>query len=615
MPTIKDADWVLKDIQEVEDEAMKVIRNSTEHNLVLAGPGSGKTELLAQKACFLIETGKCSKKKIIALSFKKDAAKNLQDRVNSRLDLKFRNKFESTTFDAFCKSIVDRFKGTLPKFYRPSDDYEIISLNKKEFIAEIKREALGFEGLTSFELSKIKHSNFEEKYIVIPYKQEARHTINGRIRYFVWAHLLKGKSRISFKMINYLANRIIKKNSFLSNAINSTYKYAFIDEFQDTTSKQYEVFKSIFFGRAIKITVVGDTKQRIMGWAGALPNAFDIFRKDFVVEKHNELVRNRRSLKNLISYQRLMEAFMNESEKKAELILNKDEGLARLMQFDEVDQEACYISLLIKKWIDEGIEPRDICILSKSVAEQYSQKIISELDGSGVKCRIENDYQELLNEAIVQLVLQILMFVCNRKSIECWGATLEFLCNIRGVSKRGDVTRLEKELSNFIKANKEVKSDVVDYLKGLLTIFGIPELKSYFPQYMIGNGLEHNINTLSKYLEALDIKNNMSNAIDMLSGNKTVPFMTIHKSKGLEFKKVVIVGLEPDAYFGEKEGQIENQKTVFVGFSRAIDEVFMTRCKLRRDNFGNVSRQDFNRIPLITDMLTYCGIEAESYPS
>ncbi|HCD6933311.1 TPA: UvrD-helicase domain-containing protein, partial [Escherichia coli] len=110
MPTIKDADWVLKDIQEVEDEAMRVIRNSTGHNLVLAGPGAGKTELLAQKACFLIETGKCSNKKIIALSFKKDAAKNLQDRVNSRLDTKYRHKFESTTFDAFCKSIVDRFK-------------------------------------------------------------------------------------------------------------------------------------------------------------------------------------------------------------------------------------------------------------------------------------------------------------------------------------------------------------------------------------------------------------------------------------------------------------------------------------------------------------------------
>ncbi|EKZ7964198.1 UvrD-helicase domain-containing protein, partial [Escherichia coli] len=164
MPTIKDADWVLKDIQEVEDEAMKVIRNSTEHNLVLAGPGAGKTELLAQKACFLIETGKCRSKKIIALSFKKDAAKNLQDRVNSRLDTKYRHKFESTTFDAFCKSIVDRFKSTIPESYRPSNDYEIIFPNNNDLVEEIKREAVGFEGLTSEELNKLQPYNFEENY-------------------------------------------------------------------------------------------------------------------------------------------------------------------------------------------------------------------------------------------------------------------------------------------------------------------------------------------------------------------------------------------------------------------------------------------------------------------
>jgi superfamily I DNA/RNA helicase len=54
----------------------------------------------------------------------------------------------------------------------------------------------------------------------------------------------------------------------------------------------------------IKITAVGDTKQRIMGWAGALPNAFDVFKKDFELNNHNELVSNRRSLKNLINYQR-----------------------------------------------------------------------------------------------------------------------------------------------------------------------------------------------------------------------------------------------------------------------------------------------------------------------
>ncbi len=615
MPTFKDADWVLKDIQEVEDEAMKVIRNSTEHNLVLAGPGAGKTELLAQKACYLIETGKCSKKKIIALSFKKDAAKNLQDRVNSRLDSKYRHKFESTTFDAFCKSIVDRFKSTIPEAYRPSDDYEIIFPNNKNFVEEIKKEAVGFEGLTSAELNKLQPYNFEENYIVTPYDKKTEHTVDGRIRSFVWSYLLKPKSRLSFKMINFLANYIISKNKYLSNAINSTYDYAFIDEFQDTTYRQYEIFKSIFLGKKIKITAVGDTKQRIMGWAGAMHNAFEVFKKDFEIEQPNELVSNRRSLKNLISYQRMMEAFMNHADIKPDMMLIENEGSAKLLQFEESTIEGAYVALCIQKWIAEGVNERDICILLRNPAKQYTDDIISALQYLKIQCRLENEYQDLLNEAVVQLVLQMLMFVCNRKSIESWATTMELLCNIRGVSKRGDITRLEKELSQFIKSHRVIKEEILDYLYSLLSIFGVDKIKSYFPQYMSGNGLEYSIELLSRHLDKLDVKNKISEAIDLLLGNKTIPLMTIHKSKGLEFKKVIVVGLEPGAYFGNEEEQIENQKTVFVAFSRAIEEVLMTRCKIRNNSYGRSFRQNCNEIPLITNMITYCGIEAEDYQS
>ncbi|EEI6328031.1 UvrD-helicase domain-containing protein [Salmonella enterica subsp. enterica] len=615
MPTIKDADWVLKGIQEVEDEAMKVIRNSTEHNLVLAGPGAGKTELLAQKACYLIETGKCSKKKIIALSFKKDAAKNLQDRVNSRLDSKYRHKFESTTFDAFCKSIVDRFKSTIPEAYRPSDDYEIIFPNNKNFVEEIKKEAVGFEGLTSAELNKLQPYNFEENYIVTPYDKKTEHTVDGRIRSFVWSYLLKPKSRLSFKMINFLANYIISKNKYLSNAINSTYDYAFIDEFQDTTYRQYEIFKSIFLGKKIKITAVGDTKQRIMGWAGAMHNAFEVFKKDFEIKQPNELVSNRRSLKNLISYQRMMEAFMNHADIKPDMMLIENEGSAKLLQFEESTIEGAYVALCIQKWIAEGVNERDICILLRNPAKQYTDDIISALQYLKIQCRLENEYQDLLNEAVVQLVLQMLMFVCNRKSIESWATTMELLCNIRGVSKRGDITRLEKELSQFIKSHRVIKEEILDYLYSLLSIFGVDKIKSYFPQYMSGNGLEYSIELLSRHLDKLDVKNKISEAIDLLLGNKTIPLMTIHKSKGLEFKKVIVVGLEPGAYFGNEEEQIENQKTVFVAFSRAIEEVLMTRCKIRNNSYGRSFRQNCNEIPLITNMITYCGIEAEDYQS
>lgn len=613
MPTIKETDWVLKDIQEVEDEAMRVIRNSTGHNLVLAGPGAGKTELLAQKACFLIETGKCTTKKIIALSFKKDAAKNLQDRVNSRLDFKYRQKFESTTFDAFCKSIVDRFKSTLPVAYRPSDDYEIYFPENKKFVEEVKRDAVGFDGLTAEELKKVNYKNFENNYIVRPYKKGEEHSVDARIKRFIWLYLLEGKSRVSFKMINFLANYIIRNNKFLSNAINSTYEYAFIDEFQDTTYQQYEIFKSIFLDKKIKVTAVGDTKQRIMGWAGALHNAFDFFKNDFSIEHYNELLSNRRSLKNLISYQRMMEAFMHHADNKPEIELIENEGSAKLIQFADSNLEGAYIALCIRKWIEEGVDEREICILFRNPSKHYTDKIITALNLLEIKCRIENAYQELLNEAIVQLILKMLMFSCDRKSIESWSSIMDLLCNIRGVSKSKDVTRLEIELSRFIKSKKDINGSVVDYIYELISIFGIDEIKSYFPQYISGNGLGHAISSISQHLETLGIKDKKSEAIDMLLGNRTVPLMTIHKSKGLEFKKVIVIGLEPEAYFGNEEEQIENQKTVFVGFSRAIEEVILTRCEKRANWLDEVCSQTFSEIPLITDMLTYCGLEAEIY--
>ena len=465
------------------------------------------------------------------------------------------------------------------------------------------------------ELNKLQPYNFEENYIVTPYDKKTEHTVDGRIRSFVWSYLLKPKSRLSFKMINFLANYIISKNKYLSNAINSTYDYAFIDEFQDTTYRQYEIFKSIFLGKKIKITAVGDTKQRIMGWAGAMHNAFEVFKKDFEIERPNELVSNRRSLKNLISYQRMMEAFMNHADIKPDMMLIENEGSAKLLQFEESTIEGAYVASCIQKWIAEGVNERDICILLRNPAKQYTDDIISALQYLKIQCRLENEYQDLLNEAVVQLVLQMLMFVCNRKSIESWATTMELLCNIRGVSKRGDITRLEKELSQFIKSHRVIKEEILDYLYSLLSIFGVDKIKSYFPQYMSGNGLEYSIELLSRHLDKLDVKNKISEAIDLLLGNKTIPLMTIHKSKGLEFKKVIVVGLEPGAYFGNEEEHIENQKTVFVAFSRAIEEVLMTRCKIRNNSYGRSFRQNCNEIPLITNMITYCGIEAEDYQS
>ena len=118
-------EWCPADGFRLEAEAMDTVVKD-KNTLVVAGPGAGKTELLAQRACFLLETNTCRyPKKILAISFKNDAADNLRERVELRCGKELALRFESKTYDAFAKEIVDRFKNSLDESYRPLNDYNI----------------------------------------------------------------------------------------------------------------------------------------------------------------------------------------------------------------------------------------------------------------------------------------------------------------------------------------------------------------------------------------------------------------------------------------------------------------------------------------------------------
>ena len=114
----------------VEGTALEVVQ-STSNLSVLAGPGAGKTELLAQRANYLLETGQCPQPfRILAISFKVDAARNLHNRVALRCQPARAKRFESLTLDAFAKRIVDQFREALPINLRPSSDYKILFPNR-----------------------------------------------------------------------------------------------------------------------------------------------------------------------------------------------------------------------------------------------------------------------------------------------------------------------------------------------------------------------------------------------------------------------------------------------------------------------------------------------------
>ena len=173
-------------------DAIKCEKNT----LVIAGPGAGKTELLAQKACYLFETNLCrAPQKILAISFKKDSAENLKERVLKRYGEEIKDRFISLTYDAFFKSIVDHFIYSLPVNCRPNINYVIADDN---MINEAFKKAANKN--INLDRSIIKNENKKINSVTLPLDENS---LEGK----VWNYLLKGlvlcQDLVQVKMRNF----------------------------------------------------------------------------------------------------------------------------------------------------------------------------------------------------------------------------------------------------------------------------------------------------------------------------------------------------------------------------------------------------------------------------
>ncbi|MEH3066097.1 MAG: UvrD-helicase domain-containing protein [Methylobacterium radiotolerans] len=133
MVLVRPEDWRPQGIDDLEDRAWTAIRETKRSVCVTAGAGAGKTELLAQKAAYLLQTGICpAPRRVLAISFKRDAAKTIANRVRLRLPAPVAGRFVSLTFDAWTKGLLDQFRRALPDPYVPTADYGIGFLGRDE---------------------------------------------------------------------------------------------------------------------------------------------------------------------------------------------------------------------------------------------------------------------------------------------------------------------------------------------------------------------------------------------------------------------------------------------------------------------------------------------------
>ena len=508
MKHIKRENWNPSDGITLETAAAQAVF-ANGNCVITAGPGAGKTELLAQKASYLLQTNTCPfPKQILAISFKKDAAANLRDRVILRCGRELGCSFTSLTYDAFAKSLLDRFLCALPYEFAINPDYEVSFENNLANIGP------------------------------------------------------RGHRRLNFKWIRKLAIIILKSNPKIRKALQLTYSHIFLDEFQDTTPTQYELVCTCFQDSACELTAVGDEKQRIMVWAGAMKDVFCRFSREYKA-KHFELVMNHRSTPKLIALQMAMYESLNvaPTQISPDNHWNNEDGSAALLICRDDNHEAEVVAKEIANQIHTGkSSANDFCLICRNRPDIYTTKVISRLKQQGINARVESSFQDLIKEPLIDLIVRFVKFSLDSTNPKDREVLLSVFAEIRHVntdeeSKEYDefVKELYKRLNATKKwiMNPQSPHNAETFIKRLVENYiGVDRIKAIYPEYSQGTYLSSVLRQVASAIQS-EFDNGCTtwdSAIKSFLGVNTIPAMTIHKSKGLEFKSVYFLGLDDESF-------------------------------------------------------------------
>lgn len=517
--------WEPADGLKLEPNAMNAARESARSLALTAGPGAGKTEMLAQRADFLLRTGTCRyPKRILAISFKKDASQNLKARVRRRCGTDLATRFDSYTFHAFAKLIIDRFRPVLTG-----------------------RDAL------------------DAGYAIHPTQRIDR-------------------TMITFNDLVPLAINILRSSVFARNAIRQTYSDVFLDEFQDCTNDQYQLIREAFAGTPIRLTAVGDTKQKIMGWAGAMDGIFATFAQDFHAIKLN-MYRNFRSKPRLLRMQNEIIRFMDPASIMPEEQIAGDEGEIQICSFADQNEEAESIADQIQSWIqDEEVSPSEIAVLVARQPDLYAAPLMATLEARGIPFRNEQQMQDLAVEPAAKLIVDFLACLYGTKKPKAWFRLSE---QMDPFLAEEEMAERQHQFQSFMRTKRRERtheavpfSNRQAFVTELLEEMGRDQLAGLSHEYESGNRLDDVIrDTRSRIDELVAKEPDLPTALDGFSDDQAVRILTMHKSKGLEFHSVILLGVDNENFWGREPD--EDRCLFFVGISRAKDRLLLTYAERR----------------------------------
>lgn len=541
-------EWRPTDEIVLEPNALGAVTEQGGNLLVTAGPGAGKTELLAQRVDFLLRARiSAYPRRILAIAFKVDASVNLASRVRDRSGIEFARRLDSRTFHAFARRIVDAYRLALPEGRRPSSRFRVGPRSS-------------------------------------------------------WPNT------ISYDELIPLATLILETNTFVRTSLQATYSHVLLDEFQDCTATQYSLLTAAFRGSASNLTAVGDVKQRIMGWAGALDGVLHQYADDFEARRA-QLYQNRRSLPRLRRVHNAMVKRMDKSAAVSDDEVSGEGGTVQVISSPNCTDEAVEVANVIQRTQADGVVLSEIAVLISRQPDLYAESLIQELDRRSIPYRDEQALQDLLAEPLFELVCDYFrVLVGDREPVaytRLFGRLIgpdateedEYRLNL---TWREDIASARARISQLrtiwadLGDQRGVQMDEIALT--FLTKAGPDVIQSLAAQYEEEGSLAEAQARVSRQVRSAFISSpSVESGLSGLTDEDSVRILTIHKSKGLEFDTAIVLAVEEETFWSEDKDA--ERAAFFVAVSRARRQLVLTSSEFRQRPSGATRRWDSKRTP------------------
>lgn len=626
-------DSLLLNLNQAQKDA---VTSDSQHLLILAGAGTGKTRVLVSRIAWLCLQLSYAPRSIFAVTFTNKSAYEMSQRIKHQMGENYLNSMWIGTFHGLTHRLLRIFyqEAKLPIHFQLIDSDDQIRLIKsifvqKNIISDIKPKTVAHfileqkdQGLRS---NQVQITDKKTKLLYEIYKEYE--LICERLGYVDFSELL------------LRTFETLKNSEPMRQYCRQRFSNILVDEFQDTNFIQYQLVQWLA-GKTANVFIVGDDDQAIYSWRGATPDNLQHFMDDY---ENTEVIRLEQNYRSTPAILDAANSLIKKNEKrlgKNLWTLDDNPQKIKIRQTLNDIEEARVVIDAIEIEHSKGVLYDECAILYRNNAQSYilentlmQNKIPYKIYGSirfyeraeikqvlsylRLLYNSENNlaFESIINvpkRGIGETTLQKIRLLAQKTNSSMWHSTIEALNNPEFT------LRQKNQLARFVELMQSIFDEIVDLslpkqIEKIIHLSGIHDLYQAEGSLKSDSKLEHLENLIANadqyYLammtqfkktdqteltekeEDLSILDQFL-AYTSLEGqdNRTEPgvqLMTLHGAKGLEFDHVFIIGFEEGLFPSEQsisdiDRLEEERRLAYVGVTRAKKTLTVSFCESRR---------------------------------